>query len=95
MQLTAQIAERDVMRYSPAGVPIVNLTLQHESQQQEAGIVRTVTLEINAMAAGEIASRVAELPLTAPHQFVGFLAKRNRNSRSLVFHIIDFAAVTS
>jgi primosomal replication protein N len=28
----------------------------------------------------------------AAYQFTGFLAKKSRNSKSLVFHIIDFSA---
>jgi primosomal replication protein N len=30
--------------------------------------------------------------LGAAHQFTGFLARKNRNSKALVFHIIDFSA---
>jgi primosomal replication protein N len=30
--------------------------------------------------------------LGAALQFTGFLARKNRNSKALVFHIIDFSA---
>ena len=91
LKLLAQLTERDVMRYSPAGVPIINAKLRHDSQQVEAGVLRIVELEINALAAGEVASRMEQLPLGGQFLFLGFMAKKNRNSKSLVFHIIDMS----
>ena len=93
LQLVAQIAERDVLRYSPAGVPIVSAMLRHGSQQDEAGGSRIVEFELAALAAGEISGRFSHAELGAVHMFTGFLAKKNRNSKTLVFHIIDFCAV--
>ena len=81
------------MRYTPAGMPIVNAVLQHRSQQVEAGIARVSEFEIAAVAAGEISNRFHQAPLGGLYQFSGFLNKKNRNSKSLVFHIIDFSAV--
>jgi primosomal replication protein N len=92
LQFVASILERDVLRYSPAGVPIVSATLAHSSQQVEAGVARQVEFEIAAFAAGEISGRFARAELGAVHQFTGFLARKNRNSKALVFHIIDFSA---
>ncbi len=94
LHLLAEIVERDAMRYSPAGIPIINARLQHTSQQQEAGVLRLVEVEINALAAGELASRVEQIPLNDKRLFQGFLAKRNRHSKSLVFHIIDISVST-
>jgi primosomal replication protein N len=92
LQFTAVICERDVLRYTPAGVPIVSATLMHSSQQVEAGVGRQVDFEIAALAAGDISGRFSRCELGSAHQFTGFLAKKNRNSKSLVFHIIDFSA---
>jgi primosomal replication protein N len=89
----ALIAERDGLRYTPAGMPIVNAVLQHRSQQVEAGIARLTDFEVAAIAAGEIANRFGQAPLGGLYQFSGFLNKKTRNSKSLVFHIIDFSAV--
>jgi primosomal replication protein N len=92
LEVTASILERDVLRYTPAGVPVVSATLMHSSQQVEAGVSRQVEFEITAFAAGEISGRFARAELGAAHQFTGFLARKNRNSKALVFHIIDFSA---
>ena len=52
-QFVATISERDVLRYTPAGVPIVSATLSHSSQQVEAGVERLVEFEMAALAAGD------------------------------------------
>jgi primosomal replication protein N len=90
LQLIASIAERDVIRYTPAGIPIVSARLLHSSQQVEAGIARLVEFEIVAAAAGEISGRFNRAELGKAYRFTGFLARKNRNSKSLVFHIVDF-----
>lgn len=75
-------------------MPIVNAVLQHRSQQMEAGIARLTEFDVSAVAAGEISGRFSQAPLGGMYQFSGFLSKKSRNSKSLVFHIIDFSAVT-
>lgn len=93
LEVVAVLAERDVVRYTPAGIPIVNARLQHESQQTEAGIERLVEFEMAVMAAGEISGKLNKATLGATFKFIGFIARRNRNSKSLVFHIVDFDPV--
>jgi len=95
LTVVAIIAEREVLRYTPAGMPIVNAVLQHSSQQMEAGIARLTEFDIAALAAGEISGKFSQAPLGGLYQFSGFLARKSRNSKSLVFHIIDFGAVNS
>jgi primosomal replication protein N len=92
--LIAAIAEREVVRYTPAGIPIVSAKLQHASEQVEAGIPRQVEFEIAAIAAGEISGRFGQAELGVMLQFTGFLARKSRNSKSLVFHVTDFETYT-
>jgi primosomal replication protein N len=92
LSLVARITERDTLRYTPAGIPIVGGILHHGSAQREAGLDRQVEFEIVAFAAGEISGRFAHAELGAAYQFSGFLARKNRNSKALVFHIIDFSS---
>jgi primosomal replication protein N len=94
LRLIAAIAERDVLRYTPAGMPIISARLLHSSEQIEAGIPRLVEFEIAVIAAGEISGRLSQAELGKPFQFTGFLARKNRNSKSLVFHVTDFEAYT-
>ena len=86
--LTACIAEVQSLRYTPAGLPALDLRLEHESQQQEAGIRREVKVAIKAVAFGMLAERLARQALGSHWEFQGFLASP-RNGKGVVFHIQD------
>ena len=88
--LTAALVEREAIRYTPAGVPIVGLKLSHRSVQREAGADRTVELEISAIAADRLALRMDRVALGTELRLEGFLAPRRRNVKALVLHITDF-----
>jgi len=90
LHILASIIERDVLRYTPAGIPIVSATLLHSSQQLEAGVQRLVEFEMPTIAAGEISGQFNHAALGQTFKFSGFLARKSRNSKSLVFHINDF-----
>ncbi len=89
-ELTATLIERDVMRYTPAGLPLVDCVLHHVSQQTEAGVLREVEVDAPAVAFEGIARRLAGCRLDATYRFRGFLANRSRKSKRTVFHITDF-----
>lgn len=93
LQLDAQIVEREPLRYTPAGVPIVNCLLTHRGTTQEAGTARQTDLTLVAMAAGEISGSIANLELGHAARFAGFLAPRHRNAKSLVFHITELLEI--
>lgn len=90
LTIVAEVAEREVLRYTPAGIPVVSAVLRHQSEQIEAGVARKIEMELMALAVGEISGRFNQLPLAQAARFTGFLARKNRNSKSLVFHIVDF-----
>jgi primosomal replication protein N len=89
LELSAGIAEAEPMRYTPAGLPALNCKLEHESQVQEAGGVRTVNLVIKAVAFGSLAERLAKQAVGSQWLFKGFLANA-RQGKSVVFHVQDF-----
>ncbi len=93
-QCVATLAERDAKRYTPAGIPIVAAKLLHASQQVEAGIARQVEFEMAAQAAGPVADMLERAEMGRDYRFRGFMARRNRNSRSLVFHLTDFDIIS-
>jgi primosomal replication protein N len=66
----------------------VTAKLLHNSQQIEAGIARQIEFDIPALAAGEIAGTFNQAALGEVFQFTGFLARKSRNSRTLIFHIL-------
>ena len=84
--LQAQLVERAAMRYTPAGLPALDLSLKHESQATEDGHPRKVSLEIKAVAIGAITRQAGHLTVGSQAQFAGFLTAA-RNGRGLVFHV--------
>lgn len=89
VDLTACIAEVKPLRYTPAGVPALDLRLEHESGVEEAGQTRTVKATIKALALGTLAERLARQPIGSPWRFSGFLATP-RNGKHVVLHIQEF-----
>jgi len=88
--LTAQLVERGVMRYTPAGLPALDLKLQHESTVTEDGQPRKVSMEIKALGIGVITSHLGVLALGSRGTYAGFLGA-TRNGRGLLFHITELA----
>lgn len=88
--LTASLVEREPIRYTPAGVPIVGLKLSHRSVQREAGTDRAVEMEISGIAADRVALRIDRIALGSALKLEGFLAPRRRNVKALVLHVTDF-----
>ncbi len=82
------------MRYTPAGIAMMTATLSHASQQVEAGISRQVELELPAIAAGQMAQQLERAELGKAFRFHGFMARKNRNSKSLIFHLTDFETIS-
>ncbi len=93
-QCIATLAERDVKRYTPAGLPIVAARLLHASEQVEANIGRQVEFEIAAIAAGQIADQLERAEMGQVFRFSGFIARKNRNSKALVFHLMDIEIIS-
>ena len=93
LTLTAILAAKEPLRYSPAGVPILNCKLVHQSEQIEAGLARSVTCELPAVAVGEIAGRLESKQPETEWQFSGFLATRRRYETAEL-HIVEFMETT-
>jgi primosomal replication protein N len=86
--LSAQLIERGALRYTPAGLPALDLALKHESEVTQDGKPRKVSMEIKARAVGEITQRLAGIEIGSDRGFAGFLGSQ-RNGRGIVFHVTD------
>ena len=89
VRLSASIAELSAPRYTPAGLPALDLRLEHESTAEEAGQDRQVKAALKAVAIGAIAERLGRQAVGSSWCFTGFLASP-RNAKSVVLHIQDF-----
>jgi primosomal replication protein N len=87
--LAATLIERKALRYTPAGLPALDLSLKHESEVSQDGQPRKVSMEIKALAIGAITQALLALVLGQGGLFAGFITS-TRNGRGLLFHITSF-----
>ena len=83
--LQAEVVHIESLRYTPAGIPLLSVVLQHVSEQVEAGMKRKVECEVNAITLGDLA--LNGLKVGSHILATGFLAKRSLKSTQLVMHI--------
>ena len=87
--LTASVAELGALRFTPAGLPAIDLRLEHESTVTEAAQPRQVKAALKAVAFGAVAERLAVQALGSLWRFQGFLATPG-TAKHPVLHIQDF-----
>jgi len=90
VELSGDVIEREALRFTPAGIPILALRVRHESAQIEANMQRQVKFEIDAVAAGETAQQMDAMRPGQRARLRGFLATRSRLSTRIVLHIDRF-----
>ena len=94
LDLQAVIAEVSPLRSTPAGLPALDLRLEHVSRVEEMGQPREVKAHIRALALGTQAERLQSQALGSQWHFTGFIASP-RHRQLLVFHIQDFQIISS
>jgi primosomal replication protein N len=87
--LSARIAQAGALRYTPAGLPALDFSLEHESELSEAGQARQVRVAVKAVAFGAVAETLGRQSIGSSWNFTGFLATP-RNGKHPVFHIQSF-----
>ncbi|WPB55115.1 primosomal replication protein N [Xylophilus sp. GOD-11R] len=90
--ISAFISEAKPMRYTPAGLPALDMRIEHVSRMTESGQERDVKVDIKAVAIGSVAERLAGQEIGSQWRFTGFLASP-RSARTVVFHVQDFQQV--
>lgn len=85
--IEARLVEIKPLRTTPAGVPVVECLLSHQSRQLEAGVERDVSCELKAVAMGEVARLMAAAVPGVQMRIEGFIAARSLKSRSPELHV--------
>lgn len=85
--LSAVVIEAKPIRYTPAGLPALEMVLHHESDVLQAGHQRRIELSITAIAFGDIALLLADVVLGTSLLIKGFLAPARKGSSRMVLHI--------
>jgi len=93
VRLRAKLVARGDLRYTPAGVAVLQAGLKHDGAVAEAGIERQLSFELEVIAVGEAAQRLDRQTLGTELDLRGFLAPRSHRSRTLILHITEFTAI--
>lgn len=93
--LNATLIERTALRYTPAGVAVIEAQLQHQSDAIEAGVSRRLQFPFGAIALGESAKQLANESLGSELSLSGFLAPRSRRSSRLLVHVQQYSRLAA
>lgn len=90
--ISATVLSVEPLRYTPAGLPLLQMQLQHASKLIECGLQRKVQCQLAAVMIGD----AAHTPLNAGDAIKarGFLAQRSAKSTHVVMHIQDFQQIS-
>lgn len=87
VKLSGALGALDILRYTPAGIPVMRCVLRHESQQVEAGLPRRVECDLSMIALGEPALQLNHLQEGLWVEVEGFLAANAKQRNRPVLHI--------
>jgi primosomal replication protein N len=90
LTLDASLTDRSDLRYTPAGIAVVECMLAHASTQPEAGGERKVECELAAVAFGEVANALVRVASGSSLRVRGFIARRYRTGITVALHINEF-----
>ncbi|MGH1357813.1 MAG: primosomal replication protein N [Burkholderiaceae bacterium] len=95
LELTASLLQREALRYSPAGVALCQVLVEHESTQPEMGQERNVRLVIAARFSGVMAEQIATETLGCRLMIRGFICPKrlfrdNKPSGALQIHVTEY-----
>ena len=91
--LSGKLIELDALRYTPAGIPVVNFRLSHASEKSEAGAMRAVECEISGLAFEREARLMAAARPGMQVRIAGFLDRKSRDSKQLILHTTNIEFV--
>lgn len=85
-KLTALLYKVDVLRYTPAGIAVLEVILKHESWQEENGAKCLITFELPAKIVGKSAEiwqyRQGEMVVAT-----GFIAQKSQRNTKPILRI--------
>jgi primosomal replication protein N len=89
LEISGIVAELKGLRHTPAGLPVVEFRIRHESERVEAGKPRKVNTVVEAIAFETLARLVAKSEPGRKVKAEGFLCARSRRSVKPVLHVTD------
>lgn len=93
VEIEGSLTRLEALRHTPAGVPIIQFHIEHQSEQIEAGGRRLVSCQLPAIALGKVAEQLIRAGEGTQVRVTGFLAMKSLKSIQLVLHVtsIEFS----
>jgi primosomal replication protein N len=93
VEIEGRVIAADGLRRTPAGLPSLTLRIEHESQQSEAGFTRKVSCELDTVAYGEPATKLAGIKEGAMVRLAGFLERKSLRDARPMLHITAYELI--
>jgi primosomal replication protein N len=90
LRIRAKAVAKSALRYTPAGVAVLEASFEHEGSVNEAAAERSLKFEFSAIAVGAVALALDREPLGAPMTLEGFIAPRSRRTTRLLVHVTEY-----
>lgn len=87
LELSGEVVVLEALRHTPAGIPVLSLTIKHASIQIEAGMKRQADCEVSAMAMGDLTKKAQTLQIGDQIKVSGFLVRKSLKNDRLVLHL--------
>lgn len=85
--IEAQLLEKEILRFTPAGIPVSTAIFRYEGTVNENDKPRALDFEFNAVAVGETGNVLDGCKLLQKFRLFGFLAPKTKRSRHWMLHI--------
>jgi primosomal replication protein N len=93
LEIEGTVVVGETLRYTPAGIPVLQFRLVHASQQIEAGRERMVSCEIDVQAFGEVAVGLAGCKPDSRLRLTGFLDRKGVRNPMPNLHVTEFKII--
>jgi primosomal replication protein N len=90
LRIRAKAVGKSALRYTPAGVAVLEATFEHNGSVTEAAVARTLGFEFSAIALGAVAQALHRESLGTTLTLQGFIAPRSRRTTRLLVHVTEY-----
>lgn len=88
------LVEKAALRYTPAGLPVLEAGFRHSGTAVEAGVERKLAFDVTAVALGSVGEQLDHEPLGTEVELAGFFAPRSRRSMRIVLHVTEYTRIS-
>jgi primosomal replication protein N len=90
LRIRAKAVGKSALRYTPAGVAVLEATCEHNGSVTEAAVERTLGFAFSAIALGAVAQALDRESLGTTLTLQGFIAPRSRRTTRLLVHVTEY-----